>query len=97
MPMDRCEDEPRLPAPHDLPIAGYDRLPRVAIEARVARLDRGQVEALLRYEGEHADRTPVLRLLTRRLRELRDDSHDADAPGGYGPPPRRTVPGSRTP
>ncbi|SEG87201.1 hypothetical protein SAMN05216223_11856 [Actinacidiphila yanglinensis] len=95
--MDEWEDEPGLPAPRDLPVAGYEHLPQVAIEARVASLDRDQVEALLRYETEHSGRTPVLRLLTRRLRDLRAPAATEHASGGYGPPPRRTIPGAGAP
>ncbi|WP_146088467.1 hypothetical protein [Actinacidiphila yanglinensis] len=95
--MDEFDAKPGIPAPRHLPIDGYEHLPQVAIEARVDSLDRDQVEALLHYETEHTARTPVLRLLTRRLRDLRADAESEDTPGGYGPPPRRTIPGADAP
>jgi hypothetical protein len=75
-----------LPAKGELPIPDYEHLPQYSIESRVASLARDDVEILLRYESEHRNRTPVLRLLTERVRELRARDRLVPPQGGYGPP-----------
>jgi hypothetical protein len=77
-----------LPEPHtqELPLPDYPHLTTRAIESRVADLDRAQVEALLRYECAHRERTPVIRLLTARLRRLRETAPRKSPPGGSTAP-----------
>ncbi|MYS19341.1 MULTISPECIES: hypothetical protein [unclassified Streptomyces] len=87
MPFD---DSAPGPATGELPIAEYNHLPRREVEGRLPDLDREQVELVLRYERRHRARTPVLRLLTTRLREFRDRRDCEQPAGGYGPAPRRT-------
>jgi hypothetical protein len=55
----------------ELPLPGYDQLPLGKLAHRVRTLNETEVRALIRYESEHADRLPVLRLLHTRLEELR--------------------------
>ncbi|MBY8882753.1 hypothetical protein [Actinacidiphila acidipaludis] len=71
-----------LPYKGDLPIPDYDHLPRYGIESRVPSLTSDDVQILLRYESEHRNRTPVLRLLTLRAREIRIHGHPAPTGGG---------------
>lgn len=74
------------PSPrHDqLPLANYDQLPLHSLQHRIRSLEPEELETLLAYEREHADRPPVTRLLNARLDQLRA----ADTP-----PPRRTSSG----
>jgi hypothetical protein len=66
-------------------------VPLIEVERRVRDLGADGLGLLLRYEREHEDRTPVVRLLTDHLRRLREETH-GPAPGesGYGPAPRST-------
>ena len=71
------------PSPqHDeLPLANYDQLPLHSLQHRIRSLEPDEVETLLAYEREHADRRPVIRVLDARLVQLRSD--------GTPPPPAR--------
>jgi hypothetical protein len=97
--VDLFDDETPAPATQELPIADYKHLPRIAVEASVGKLDRDDVELVLRYEREHRGRTPVIRLLTaqlRRLRDVRDGGRGGGrgsgrSDGGYGPVPREQL------
>ncbi|MFF3330614.1 hypothetical protein ACFYWX_13800 [Streptomyces sp. NPDC002888] len=53
-----------------LPLPDYDHLPIGGVESRVRSLTAGEVEELLAYEHEHADRRPVTTVLTHRLEQL---------------------------
>jgi hypothetical protein len=55
----------------ELPLPEYDRLPFGSLAHRVRSLDAGEVETLMEYETEHADRPAVRNLLESRLKELR--------------------------
>jgi hypothetical protein len=59
------------PTTRELPIPDYRHLPAHVIEGRIGDLDREAVEKVLRYECDHRERTPLIRLLTARLRGLR--------------------------
>ena len=59
------------PKTQELPIADYRHLPVHTIAGRIPELDRKGVETVLRYECDHRERTPLIRLLTARLRGLR--------------------------
>lgn len=84
--VDLFDNEIPGPETSELPIADYPHLPRLQIESRASELDREQVERVLRYEREHRGRTPVIRLLTARLHELRPHHRDTPPAHGYGSP-----------
>jgi hypothetical protein len=86
--MDMPEQELVVPTADELPITDYDHLPKVAVEGRVAALGREELETILRYERAHRDRTPLVRLLMARLRQMRYRIRRDTAVGGYGPAPR---------
>jgi hypothetical protein len=69
--MDMFDDELPAPATRELPLADYPHLSGYAIEASLSGLDSEEVEILKRYESTHRDRTPLVRLLTARLKSLR--------------------------
>lgn len=83
------DSETPSPTPGDLPVAGYDHLPLPALEQAVRDLGRADIDVLLRYERENRDRTPVVRVLTARLSELRHAAERERRTGGYGPPRMR--------
>lgn len=87
--MIRFEDDMPGPVTQELPIVDYPHLPRIEVERRAQDLASDGLELVLRYEREHGDRTPVVRLLTARLRQLRERGRDSRPPaaGGYGPAP----------
>ncbi|WP_329171683.1 hypothetical protein [Streptomyces sp. NBC_01477] len=84
--MEFFEGELPDPSTQELPIAGYNHLPRLGLEGRTSELGREQLEVLLRYERGHRDRTPVVRLITARLRGLRERHRRGHPEGGYGRP-----------
>lgn len=56
---------------HDeLPLPDYDHLPTGSLEGRIRSLTADQVGTLLAYEGEHAARPLVLRILQARIDQL---------------------------
>jgi hypothetical protein len=56
----------------DLPLPEFDHLPLGHLPARIAPLGSEQVQQLLGYEREHANRLPVVVVLEHRLEALRD-------------------------
>ncbi|MHA4819589.1 hypothetical protein ACXZ65_35135 [Streptomyces aculeolatus] len=80
---------------HDLPLPDYDGLQPGDLEDRVRTLSRQELEQLLTYEREHADRRQVVELLRFRLRQVEAGARPAS--GGLGgasvaPPPQGTSP-----
>ncbi|MBA4863682.1 hypothetical protein H1V43_20295 [Streptomyces sp. PSKA54] len=64
----------------ELPLADYDHLSVGSLEHRIRGLSAEELQELLGYEREHADRTPVVELFTARLDQLKSGS--APSPGG---------------
>ncbi|WP_051951848.1 hypothetical protein [Actinacidiphila yeochonensis] len=85
------------PTTEELPIPDYRHLPAQAIEGRILELDGDEVETVLRYECEHRERTPLIRVLTARLRGLRERSSVRQPPSVPEPPSVRGPGASRTP
>lgn len=54
-----------------LPFADYDHLPVRSVTSGIEWLDLEQLEQLLGYERNHAERTDVLELIEHRLDELK--------------------------
>jgi hypothetical protein len=91
--VDLFDDEIPDPATRELPIPDYNHLPRVEVETASRQLDAEDLDVVLRYERGHRDRTPVVRLLTARLRWLREQVRGGrSVKGGYGPAPRASRP-----
>ncbi|WP_243791842.1 hypothetical protein [Saccharopolyspora gloriosae] len=57
-------------AQQELPLPDYDELPLGTLRHRMRALNADELRTLLDHEREHADRTPVIALLTSRLDEL---------------------------
>src|SRR3954466_9100562 len=73
-------------ARNTLPLPDYDHLPIGGLESRVRSLSSGDVEELLRYERAHADRVPVVELLSARLEQLRSGAEPTSGdPGALRP------------
>ncbi|MCL6732258.1 hypothetical protein [Streptomyces neyagawaensis] len=69
-----------------LPLPDYDHLPIGGLESRVRSLTAEEVEELLAYERDHADRLPVTQLLTARLDQLRSGAEPTSGdPGALRP------------
>jgi hypothetical protein len=69
-----------------LPLPDYDHLPIGGLESRVRSLTAKEVEELLAYEHEHADRRPVTEVLTSRLEQLRAGAEPTSGdPGALRP------------
>ncbi|WP_433887804.1 hypothetical protein [Streptomyces sp. CA-111067] len=83
------DDEIPDPVTRELPIPDYKHLPRLDVETRAEGLKAEDLQIVLRYERGHRDRTPVIRLLTARLRRLRDQTRDTGS-GREGSGPART-------
>lgn len=75
------------------PIADYDHMTVRAVEGCARSLTYEQLTAVRDYECAHQARTPVIRLLTARLRAIRDERSAEERSGGYGPAPRSSLPG----
>lgn len=71
----------------ELPLPDYDQLSAGTIEHRIRALEPEALERLLRYERDHADRAPVIDVITARLGQL--ESGGTPSPGG---PDLRSVP-----
>jgi hypothetical protein len=56
----------------DLPLPDFDHLLLGHLPARIAPLGAEQVQQLLDYEREHADRLAVVAVLEHRIEALRD-------------------------
>ncbi|EHR60955.1 hypothetical protein [Saccharomonospora cyanea] len=54
----------------ELPLPDYDHLPVPALRDRIRSLTTEQLERLLAYEQEHADRMPVVTAMRARLDQL---------------------------
>src|SRR3954451_21226306 len=57
--------------PAALPLPDYDHLTVGDLTHRIRSLDADALQTLLRYERDHADRLPVVQILTTRLEEVR--------------------------
>ncbi|WP_320784514.1 hypothetical protein [Streptomyces sp. CRN 30] len=69
-----------------LPLPDYDQLPIGSVESRVRSLTVEEVERLLAYEREHADRLPAVQALTARLEQLRAGAEPTSGdPGALRP------------
>lgn len=66
----------------ELPIPDFDSAQLGSLQPRLRGLDRDQVELLLAYERDHANRTAFVQHLEQRLRQLADGS----TPTGGGDP-----------
>ncbi|ORT60773.1 hypothetical protein [Streptomyces sp. CB03238] len=64
-----------------LPLPDYDQLPVGTLEHRIRSLSVPELDQLLHYEHEHADRAMVVQVITARKRQL-----DAGAPLSGGNP-----------
>ena len=58
------------PEHNQLPLRDYDHLPLTALAYRIRPLTREEIEDLLRYEREHANRLPAVQVFETRLAEL---------------------------
>ncbi|MCV2490006.1 hypothetical protein OF117_11605 [Geodermatophilus sp. YIM 151500] len=57
---------------HDqLPLPDYDHLPVEGLTSRIRTLDAAELETVLAYEREHADRARVVTIMENRLQSLR--------------------------
>jgi hypothetical protein len=72
-----------------MPLPNYDELSVGALAHQVRQLEPAEVERLLDYEHEHANRAVVVDVLTRRLNELRAGAR----PSGGGRDLRSRPPG----
>jgi hypothetical protein len=75
----------------DLPLPDYDHLPQSSLMHRIRSLTEDQLDTLLRYEKEHADRTAVVEMVDARRAELRDGAIPSEGdqsvqPENPGPP-----------
>ncbi|WAP54318.1 hypothetical protein [Streptomyces sp. S465] len=78
---------------HDeLPLADYDHLPLSALQHRIRGLGAEQLGQLLEYERSHADRLPVVEVLTARLRQLESGATPSPGEPGAEPLPERPSP-----
>ncbi|RKN44877.1 hypothetical protein [Streptomyces hoynatensis] len=76
---------------HDeLPLPDFDHLPVGSLGHRIRSLSVEELEHLMRYEREHADRRPVTELFKARLNQLRSGS--SPSPGGAGARPEQPGP-----
>lgn len=58
--------------PGALPLPDYDELSAGAVEDRIRSLTTDEVERLVSHERAHANRAPVVELLSARLERLRE-------------------------
>ncbi|WP_037307847.1 lipid droplet-associated protein [Saccharomonospora viridis] len=68
-------DSPEAPAG----MAGYDELTLPQVRARLRSLSLPQLEELLAYEREHANRPSFVGMLTRRINNVRQTEGSADS------------------
>lgn len=72
-----------------LPLPDYDELPLGSLQHRVRALTEDELRTLLEHEQAHANRVPVVELLTNRIEDLErgaepsggDQSEAPEAPG----------------
>ena len=62
-----------------LPLSDFDHVPAGALAARVASLDIQQLEQLIGYERNHAQRRQVLDVLTRRRDQLGNEEREPES------------------
>jgi hypothetical protein len=86
--MELSDDEFRSASTGELPIADYKHLPQREVAGHLPSLGPEELRRVLRYENTHRDRTPLVRLLISRLRQLRVRARSRPRTGGYGPAPR---------
>jgi hypothetical protein len=81
-----------IPVPNrkQLPLPDYDQLPVGGLTHRIRSLTAGQVKQLLDYERGHADRAPVIQILTTRLAQL--DAGQEPSSGGHDLRSERVTP-----
>ena len=75
---------------HDqLPLPDYDHLPAEGLTSRIRTLDAAQLETVLQYEREHANRIQVVTVMENRLQSLREGAQpsggDPAAPAADDP------------
>lgn len=75
----------------DLPLPDYDHLPQSSLMHRIRALSEDQLDSLLRYEKEHADRVAVVEMIDARRAALRDGATPSEGdqsvqPENPGPP-----------
>jgi hypothetical protein len=63
-----------------LPLPDYDELPVGAVEDRIRSLTTDEVERLVSHERAHANRAPVVEILSARLERLREGA-EPPSPG----------------
>jgi len=76
-----ARDDQIYPNRDSLPLEDYDHLPLGDLTSRVRTLDADGVAALIGYEREHGNRTPMLTLLEARLAALQEGAE----PSGGSP------------
>lgn len=93
----------------ELPLPDYDELPFGSLQHRVRALSAEDLRTLLQHEREHANRVPVVELLTNRVEELergaqpsegaQDEMPEAPGHSRHGSPvgPSGPAPTSRRP
>jgi hypothetical protein len=92
----------------DLPLPGYDHLPRGSLVHRVRSLDGGEIRRILSYERDHAARPAIIEMLHARLAQLdsgaepsggdqRVQPESAPAPAGGSPVSTASAAESRQP
>jgi hypothetical protein len=64
----------------ELPIPDFDHLPETGLANRIRTLDADQIDVLLDYEREHANRLPVVMVMEQRRDALR--AGDAEPTSG---------------
>lgn len=83
-----------------LPLPDYDHLPVGTLRHRIRSLSAAELDELLAFEREHANRAPVTTILTARLGELAegatpsggDQSRRPETVAGPGPESERPPP-----
>jgi hypothetical protein len=77
--------------PAALPVPDYDHLTVGDLAHRIRSLEADDLETLLAYEREHADRLPIVQELSVRLEQVRSGARmsdgDASAPSAQAAPP----------
>ncbi|MER8156396.1 hypothetical protein [Streptomyces sp. NPDC094472] len=76
----------------DLPLADYDHLPLGSLRHRIRALTEERLRKLLEYERSHADRRPVVEVVTARLRQLERGATPSPGEPGAEPLPERRDP-----
>lgn len=61
-----------------LPLSDFDQVPAGSLASRVASLDIQQLEQLIGFERNHAQRQQVLDVLTRRRNQLRTEEREPE-------------------